>query len=109
MKPEHFVYINLGLLVAVIILLVFLLLRQYPVQQTKPDYSEILIKLDSLQKFRDTVKETKTIIKEKFIEARNENQNTNDIDSLISIFIEQYYFAADTNSNKSRFIQRTNW
>lgn len=92
MKQETINYIQLGLIAVVIILLVVLIFKKSPEPKIyySIDTTEIMKKLDSLAKFRDTIKETKTIIKEKLIKEQNEISNTNDIDSLVNLFWKHF-------------------
>lgn len=91
MKQETINYIQLGLIGVTIVLLLFLVFKK---TETKVYYSidttEIMKKLDSLAKYRDTIKETKTIIKEKLDKEQNEIQNAHSVDSLIVLFWKHY-------------------
>ena len=58
------------------------------------DNIEILYKLDSLQTALKKIDANKTIIKEKFYETKYKIAGTNNLDSLITLFWQQYW--ADT-------------
>lgn len=88
-------WIQLGLTVIVLILLVILFFRKPEAQQNYYlDNTEIMAKLDSLARFRDTIKETKTIIREKYYETKHEIDTTTDTNQLILLFWK--YLSADS-------------